>query len=150
VISGKEVFEVTFSLGRKTFNLVGVVMAAVMFTPRRLYYSDCSRRFPHIGICDMAVETCSTVKFGAPHGCVTSLVVDVGQQRVYWSDSERAIISAADVTGHEIVPIRCKHTCSLSMKLMQILKRESHLSPTDPRDALRYAHRVVHKCGRSV
>ena len=72
----------------------------------RLYYSDCSRGFPHIGICDMAVATCSTISFGAPHGCVTSLAVDVADQRVYWSDSERAVVSSADATGQDIRPIR--------------------------------------------
>jgi len=82
-------------------------MSTAMFVPRRrLYYSDCSRGFPHVGICDMAVETCSTITFGAPHGCVTSLALDLSDQRVYWSDSQRAIISSADVTGENIVPVR--------------------------------------------
>jgi len=55
------------------------------------------------------MEKCSTVPFGAPHGCVTSLTVDVAEQRVYWSDSERGIISSADVTGQQIRPIRYEH-----------------------------------------
>jgi len=54
----------------------------------------------------MAVATCSTISFGAPHGCVTSLAVDVADQRVYWSDSERAVVSSADATGQDIRPIR--------------------------------------------
>ena len=83
-----------------------VVTVAAMFACRRLYYSDCSRSFSHIGICDMAVETCSTVTFGAPHRCVTSLAVDVREQRVYWSDPEGTVISSADVTGKDIVAIK--------------------------------------------
>jgi len=84
-----------------------MLMLILPMTCRRLYYSDCSRSFPHIGICDMAVETCSTVTFGAPHGCVTSLTFDLSEQRVYWSDLQRGIISSADVTGKQIRPIRC-------------------------------------------
>lgn len=83
---------------------------AVDPTQQRLYYSDCSRSFSHIGICDMAVETCSTVTFGAPHRCVTSLAVDVREKRVYWSDPEGTVISSADVTGKDIVTI--KHSMS--------------------------------------
>ena len=73
----------------------------------RLYYSDCGHR-RHVGVCDLAGTGCAVpAAFDAPSvGCVSSIVVDVAQNRVYWTDVDLSVISSASLSGDGLVRIR--------------------------------------------
>ena len=73
---------------------------------RRLYFSDCSMSNPHIGICDLAAHNCLGSAFPVPVRGVTSLIVNQRDQRVYWTDAKKGVISSASMGGDQIRLLR--------------------------------------------
>jgi len=82
---------------------------------RRLYYSDCGKS-PHISICSLSGEACSTIRFDEFGGCVTDISIDHKEEKIYWVNSDRRNIALADLDGNNI------HSIGYHLLFFKLLK----------------------------